>query len=159
MGYRLPQGALILPLPESTHLFVILHETLIWSTEYYDLAKGLYYSLVDMNLNGGLGDVVQKNILFNNDSLDPGLITAVRHANGRDWWILIPEFLHNRYYRYLLSPAGITLIGQQTIGTASTIMELGVACFSPDGTKYVRFAATSINTPYRLEVFDFNRCT
>ncbi len=158
-GYRLAQGALILPKPGTTNIYYIIHEKLIWDNNYFDICNGLYYTIVDMSLNSGLGDVTLKNVSILNDSLDPGCITATRHANGRDWWILIPEFLHNNYYIYLICPDGIILKEIQSIGTSSFMMELGQACFSPDGQRYVRYAATDIGLPYRLEVFDFNRCT
>ncbi len=158
-GYRLIQGALIIPLPGSDSLYLIIHEKLVWSNQYFTLATDLSYSLVDMSLDNGLGDVIQKNVIVNSDTFDMGLITATRHANGRDWWILIPEFLHNRYYRYLVCPQGIILDGVQTIGIASYKNELGQACFSPDGTKYVRYGAPNFNVPFRLDVFDFDRCT
>ena len=38
-------------------------------------------------------------------------------------------------------------------------MELGLACFSPDGSKYVRYGLTEMHNPSRLEIFDFDRCT
>ncbi|MBK9639178.1 MAG: hypothetical protein IPO63_15800 [Bacteroidetes bacterium] len=48
---------------------------------------GLYYSIVDLSFNGGLGKVVQKNVQLRNDTICDG-VTAVRHGNGRDWWVI-----------------------------------------------------------------------
>jgi hypothetical protein len=158
-GYRLPQGGLILPKPGSENLYYIIHEKLEWSSQYFDICSGLYISIVDMNLNNGLGDVTLKNISILNDSLDPGCITATRHANGRDWWVVIPEFLANKYFVYLLSTNGISLFHTISMGTASNVMELGLACFTPDGSRYVRYGLTELHSPSRLEVFDFDRCT
>ena len=51
---------------------------------------GLYYSIIDMRLNNGLGAVVSKNIQLQSfpmiDCLD-----AIKHANGRDWWIIFRQ--------------------------------------------------------------------
>lgn len=157
-GYRLNQGSIILPAPGAPNLFYILHEKLIYDNTYTYLCSGLYFSIVDMNLDSGLGDITTKNSPVLLDAIDPG-ITAVRHANGRDWWILIPKFVNNLYYKLLLNPNGLQVYGTQSIGTPSTQMELGQSCFSPDGTKYVRFGAPNFNVPFRLEVFDFDRCT
>ena len=159
LGYREMQGALILPKPGSSNLFYIFHKKLEWNNQYFQLCTGLFYSLVDMNIDNGLGDVTSKNNIILTDSLDPGLLTATRHANGRDWWILVPEFLHNRYYTYLISPEGIQFKGMQTLGTASNTMEVGYARFTPDGSKYIRFAGVDANLPFRLEIFNFNRCS
>ncbi len=46
--------------------------------------SGLYYSAIDMNLNGGMGEVTQKNIQLQPFKIDDGL-TAIKHGNGRDW--------------------------------------------------------------------------
>ena len=158
-GYRLPQGVLILPKPGVENLYYIIHEKLEWSNQYFDVCPGLYYSIVDQNLNNGLGDVTLKNICVLTDSLDPGCITATRHANGRDWWIVVPKFLENKYFIFLLSPEGLTLSNSITIGVPSTMMELGLAYFSPDGSKYIRYGLTQVHSPSRLEVFNFDRCS
>jgi hypothetical protein len=44
---------------------------------------GLYYSLVDMSTNGGLGAVVQKNIQLQSFK-QVDCLTAIKHGNGRD---------------------------------------------------------------------------
>ena len=49
---------------------------------------GLFYSQIDLSYNNGLGKVVQKNVQINSDSIADG-ITAVRHGNGRDWWVIV----------------------------------------------------------------------
>ena len=48
---------------------------------------GLYYSLIDMNSNGGLGSVIAKNVQLNPNRIGDCL-TAVKHGNGRDWWVI-----------------------------------------------------------------------
>ncbi len=48
---------------------------------------GLSYSVIDIAQNGGLGSVVQKNIVLNTIPANDGLV-AVRHGNGRDWWLV-----------------------------------------------------------------------
>ncbi|MBL0074056.1 MAG: hypothetical protein IPP34_20565 [Bacteroidetes bacterium] len=45
-------------------------------------------SIVDLDLNGGLGSVILKNYPIISDTLNCGKITATRHANGRDWWVV-----------------------------------------------------------------------
>ena len=49
---------------------------------------GLFYSVVDMSLNGGLGGVIQKNVQLQNFKCTDGL-NAIKHGNGRDWWIFL----------------------------------------------------------------------
>lgn len=50
---------------------------------------GIYYSVVDMTLNGGLGDVLgtaKDQLLHDLNATGDRLFTAVNHANGKDIW-------------------------------------------------------------------------
>ena len=51
------------------------------------------------------------------DSLEFGQVAAVKHANGRDWWVLVPESHSNRYYTMLLDPTGLSLVDTQAVET------------------------------------------
>ncbi|MBL0341583.1 MAG: hypothetical protein IPP71_11960 [Bacteroidetes bacterium] len=115
---------------------------------------GLYYSIVDMSLNGGLGGVVQKNVQLENFKCTDGL-TAIKHGNGRDWWIIFRRWdtVNDLFYKYLITPSGISNVIVQNIGSPTnngfTKMK-----FSPDGNKFAM-----INLPGLMEVYDFDRCT
>ncbi len=49
----------------------------------------LQYHIVDMNANGGMGKLIQKNmsLLTNVEMAKVGMM-ACKHANGYDWWLL-----------------------------------------------------------------------
>ncbi|MBL0103914.1 MAG: hypothetical protein IPP51_09245 [Bacteroidetes bacterium] len=105
-GLSLPQANLIIPFPEDTSKYYLFHETCDdWHQTYSTFY--LYYSVIDMSLNNGLGAVVQKNNVLLQDSLVEGRITACKHANGRDWWIFAPRFMNGMMYEYLVTPQGI----------------------------------------------------
>jgi hypothetical protein len=110
----------------------------------------LYYSIVDMQGNGGLGEVIQKNIILLNDTLAAGQLTACKHANGRDWWLVVPEYGNPSYYFYLITPDGISFQSKQTIGTRIAEAQ---AAFSMDGSKYGYYDSYD-----DIEIFDFDRC-
>ncbi|HOS49203.1 MAG TPA: hypothetical protein PLG57_11230, partial [Bacteroidia bacterium] len=93
---------LILPMPNFYKKFYVFS---IDVSSYY----GFYYSIVDMNLNGGLGEVTIKNQTLHNIQM-ADCLGAIKHANGRDWWLLMRTAANNfddKYYRYLVSPNGI----------------------------------------------------
>ena len=153
---RLQQGIVILPSPKQENEFYLFHEPRADDGEITDL----YYSVVDMNENGGLGKVTEKSVLLLSDSLDVGKVTATKHANGRDWWILVPEFYNQFYYTILLDKSGVTSIDTQHIDIQ--ILEthgIGQAVFSPDGSKYARTTSELFTDGTFLEIFDFDRCT
>ena len=72
---------------------------------------GLHYSLVDMSLRGGLGDVVagMKNIAipFGDSAVDQ--LTGIRHKNNKDVWIVVRKHAKKtEYLAYLVTASGIS---------------------------------------------------
>ena len=67
--------------------------------------NGLSYSVVDMRLNGGLGDVTLKNVQLVGSVTER--LTAVRHANGRDVWVLCHGWNNNSFHAYLVDCTGV----------------------------------------------------
>lgn len=150
-GLVISQGSLILPRPEHPEGYYLLHGSL--DNEMNSTAQHLYLSTVDMNLNGGLGAVVTKNEILIDDVLNAGRITAVRHANGRDWWAFCHKSTANEFYRLLVTPNGVSVDGTQSIGIVRP-PDHGQVCFSPDGSKFAYYWGIE-----DLEIFDFDRCT
>ncbi|MBX2930245.1 MAG: hypothetical protein KF852_20610 [Saprospiraceae bacterium] len=162
-GSRYPQILLALPTSSESTLYRFLYlpiDTLAADNVFgYDVMSfGLYSSTIDMSENDGEGRVVSKNIPVIQDTLDNGKLTAVRHANGRDWWVLAWEDFTNRYYRLLVTPDTILNLGLQAIG--DTIPSgLGQAAFSPDGTKYARLNLYLLGGDQYIDLYDFDRCS
>jgi len=102
---------------------------------------------------------VEKNVIISQDTFGYGRITATRHGNGRDWWILVNEKNSNRYHRWLLAPGGLVDGGVQAIGEPVE-NGLGQAVFSPDGTRYA--SINLVGEPLwgnDIDLYDFDRCT
>lgn len=161
IGYNLYQGILILPLPETPNIYYVFHEerTQVFDDpEHSTKVLSLFYTIVDMSANDGLGKVVEKNVPLVQDTLGYGTITATKHANGSDWWIIIPAFDSNQYYRILFSSNGIESIDLEEEGNM-VHAGLGQATFSPDGTKYASYILESIELGNFLSIYDFDRCT
>jgi hypothetical protein len=85
-GYPGNQNSIILNDPGDESKYYIIHKPFVFeSWENYDQMY-LWYSKVDMNLNNGLGDVTEKNIdLYSERESLSSYLTAIRHANGKDW--------------------------------------------------------------------------
>ncbi len=157
--YPLTHKAIILPNPGKENLYYVIHEDLQIGNGIMYYTYPLRFSIVDMEWENGLGAVTERNVVLINDTLDEGLMAAVRHGNGRDWWILVPEFGQPAYYRILLDPGGLHVIGKQYIGSASSMNEGVKAVFSPDGNLFARSGDSVGGQPVRLELFKFDRCT
>ena len=149
-------SAFFLPKPnDSTQVFLLY----VFPEISGSLTK-VYYALLDKASNNGLGKVVEKNILILSGSVQMNFnhAGAVRHANGRDWWIIVPNRMEPFYYRILLSPDGFSSVEEQEIGfkipTSNPNFYLGDNLFSPNGDKYVDYDFRT-----GAQFFDFDRCT
>ena len=131
------QSAIIIPQPNSDSLFYIFTVDCVEDT----LIDGLQYSVVNMKLNGGFGDVILKNVPLH-QTVDEK-ITATRHGNGCDYWIVVHEYFSNALYSYKLTSSGLDTIpvisntGQVHGQANSSIFDCarGYMKFSPDGNK------------------------
>ncbi len=160
VGLLLPQGALALPVPDNDSLYILVHAAydLINFPNTEGVVIVLYYSLINMAKNNGLGAVVEKNTIISQDTFSLGQITTTRHGNGRDWWILVNERKSNRYHRWLLTPEGLVDEGVQAIGEPVE-NGLGQAVFSPDGTHYASINLVGTIWGNEIDLYDFDRCT
>ena len=101
-------GTLIVQQPGSDHLYYVFTV----SREFPDNV-GMYYSVVDKNLDGGLGDVTsEKNIPLDRAWAASNKLTSVRHANGEDIWIITRNFKTDQWYvAFLLTSTGLSTEG------------------------------------------------
>ncbi|MBP7400878.1 MAG: T9SS type A sorting domain-containing protein [Chitinophagales bacterium] len=161
LGSSITQGVTILSIPGIVNKYYIIYITSQWEPfENY----GLEYAIVDMSLEGGLGDVTEKNIDLYQYPLTEKM-QAVRHANGRDWWLLTRqaptvsgEYDDLDFVRFLFTPEGIEGPFFQHYGpdTAWTDYNFGLGgemIFSPLGDKLAYTAGEN------LDIYDFDRCT
>ena len=101
------QSGIIIPRPKYPNQYY-----LVTVPAYGDTREGICYSLVDLNQNGGLGKIVQKNIPIN---LGAGYsrdkvyenIASVQHANGIDYWLV--HRARQYFYSWLVTENGISV--------------------------------------------------
>ena len=159
LAYPNVNSVFVLTTPDNEQIYQIFH----WDYEAFNIGQPggsqfgplhLYHTVVDMSQNNGLGKVVSKNNLIIDDTLSSCALQAVRHANGRDWWVLAPEFNGNCYYKVLLDPSGPQVMDKQCIGSNWGRYGGGSAHFTNNGLRYVR-----CDIEYGLNIFDFDRCS
>jgi hypothetical protein len=153
-GLRMPQGAIALPYPDHDNQYVLIT---LEAYPTYPFGWNLFYHVIDMNADNGLGRVIEKRVLIVQDSMTWGHVTATKHANGRDWWFVVQKRYSNKYYVGLVKPESL-YIELQTIGEA-LINGFGQAVFSSDGTKYIHTNDNNLLTPNQITIMDFDRCT
>ncbi|WP_421947211.1 PKD domain-containing protein [Phaeodactylibacter xiamenensis] len=160
-GWFSPQAGLALDLPGSDSLIALIntHYNSFDLDAPFSLAgENLFFSVISKNANGEDGKVLIRKEIALLDTLDFGKLSACRHANGRDWWVLVPRYTFNEIHRFLLSPVGFEYLGLQEIGGGASI-GLGQAFFTPDGMKHIRYHSIGGGEGDHLSIYDFNRCT
>ncbi|MDX1911074.1 MAG: PKD domain-containing protein [Saprospiraceae bacterium] len=112
------------------------------------------YSIVQNQDSKNIYNVTQKNNLILEGRFSYGELTAVKHGNGRDWWLPIPDETGNSIYLVLCEKDSFYLHSTQSLGPEWANSGSFQASFSPDGAKYVRY-----NRYYGLYLYDFDRCS
>ncbi len=158
-GNPLNQGIIVLPKPGSDHLYYLFYTDIgdpYFMQPFFPLAPvTLYYSVIDMALENGLGAVTEKNIVVIQDTFARSMIQANCSADGKSWWIVIPKSHSNCYWTLHFTENGIDTIFKQCIGQIWGDRDSqGQAAFSPNSQKYARF-----NFFYGLNTFDFDNTT
>lgn len=151
-GYTAPFGAVALASPAGDKLYYLLHIGVNYSPEHRLSYGPFYYTVIDMKANNGLGRVISKNnLLIGQRTLAP--FSVARHGNGRDWWIIVPEYGTNTYFKFLLSNVGVTDVAPQQLGAAMSCRYIGTGAFALQGHRYARQDHCGLYT------FDFDRCS
>lgn len=149
------QSALVIPLPGSETLFYVFTSDVVRAYELSGFGNGFNYSIVDISRNGGLGDVIEKNIpLLANGSEK---LTAVNAANGEDFWIL--THYQASFYAYKVTSSGVAPAIVSSIGPSISDFNniRGAIKASPDGSKLaVAHLLFKPNLGGRAYVYDFD---
>ncbi|MBL7137141.1 MAG: PKD domain-containing protein [Bacteroidales bacterium] len=122
--------------PDKYYIF-----TVGWVPPLPDPIVGLHYSVLDMQLDGGLGDIVPgiKNIPLPMGDSAVTQLTAIRHHNNKDAWVVVLRHGEvKEYLAYLIDSSGICttpVVSQSTLtrpirrsGSIAQFMKI-----SPDG--------------------------
>ena len=139
-GYIAPQGAVILPRYNNDSIYDLI--TIEWKLQsnFTILMQYIHHSIINMSSNNGLGKIIVKNNVLLNDSIS-GLLTAVRHANNKSWWLISKKENTTKYLLFLFDSTGYAGMHSQEIGMFDKLndeSENGTS-FSPDGTKYAHY--------------------
>lgn len=116
------------------------------------------YNIIDMKDDGGFGDVVVKNIIVEDTVLEK--MTAIRHCNNRDVWIVIQKWNTDEYHAYLLTASGLS--STPVISNTGLVINgqinnsIGALKFSSKGNKLVACHGFDNDA---VEIMDFDNTT
>lgn len=128
----------------------------IFTTDDEGGMRGFQYSVVDLNLDNGLGAVTLKNQQLVTPCTEK--VTAIRHCNKKDYWVITHRFGSDAFYAYLATENGVDpnpVISHtgSFIPTEYYVMA-GALKGSPDGKKIL-----AMQNSIGVELSDFNNQT
>jgi PKD domain len=154
------QGCLFLSYPGHPDSIILLNTGIFWDGLIGIHNRDLTATILQKTHLDDGARVVQGEISVLNDVINFGMLAAVKHANGRDWWVVIHDFRGLYYYSILIDPAGFHV--SERINHDIDLKYPGAggqAKFSQDGSKYAIYGGYSSETGSSLHLFDFDRCS
>ncbi|MDQ1265610.1 MAG: hypothetical protein QG635_761 [Bacteroidota bacterium] len=147
------QSAIIVKKPGSENIYYI------FTIAAQAGKNGFRYSMADMSMDGGRGDLFKKNIpLFDSTSEK---VVAVRHSNGEDIWVIVHEWGSDSFRAYLIDKDSISTVpvishsGSVHTGGYANGDAIGYMKTSTDGKKL----ALAMQSRRLFELFDFDNST
>ncbi len=119
----------------------------------------LTYHIVDMDKNNGKGGVTSKNnILIHTPYLSHCMMQAVRHGNGKDWWLMKPAKDQHKFYTFPVKEDTILGPNVQEFNFPNWDKQhtYGQSVFSAKGDQFA-FVTESNRLP-NVRLYDFDRC-
>jgi hypothetical protein len=150
IGFNTAQGTMILPWPDKDSVAVFVNIARI-DTFFSDLTS--YTIINNKSTKAELIDEPLQTGEYKN-----GRITATRHGNGRDWWLIKPLYDGRGYEVYIFDKEGVRYHQQQSFGEPHYGNTWGGAAFSPDGNYYGSIDMKVWDSTTVINVFDFDRC-
>ncbi len=142
---------LIVPKPGDCNIYYI------FTTPAQNSDAAAYYSVIDMRLDNGNGDVITKNSLIIDIATER--ITATQHSNGSDYWVVLQEFGSNRFLSYAVTSAGVNInpvISSSGIPNTEPNEVIGCMKFSPNGKKLCTANELGFS---KCQLFDYDNQT
>lgn len=164
VGYRLRDGMIILPDLVLANHYRLFHTCI---SDSVIIPDQILTTLINMDGDGGLGEVVEKNkIVYANkeERLSQSHFNAVRHANGRDWWLVNSMANSDSLMMHLYTPDSVYRfqpVRYFKYQPVTGFFGVGQCQFSPDGTKFASAFVRWENLVYEpsIDYYKFDRCT
>ena len=153
-GYQLSQAIGIIPFPTKRDSFIVLYNNLD-NNDFF--STKILYSIAAIDDIRDRFVIIEKDIELIDTLNNAGFLTACKHANGRDWWMLV--FSENTAYSYLIDKDGIQF---SHINQFPFILRkgLGQIKYNDNGSRLgYHYGVDFSETGTDLALFDFDRCS
>ncbi len=158
LGFPEHDGALILPVPQSDDEYSVIYHFAEPHPTWIFQGSGFMEARIRVNADSSFTLLSKDQFVIPHHYWYTTRINACRHANGRDWWILVSELDSPVYYSYLLDPGGIHLDHQGDVGVTIEY-GYGQSAFSNNGNYMVRMDEILQSEDQNITLFSFDRCS
>lgn len=154
----LTRGPLFLPDPSDSNRVYLFYSEYITNYPMQTLGfarvdRRFCYALLDIPTQS----LISKDHIILDEITALSDMVALRHGNGRDWWIYKPTLQSNQYYRGLLSTAGLSEFELYTVpNMQGREQAFTMTHFTQDGSMMAHFSTYQAKYCQRLDV---DRCT
>lgn len=156
-------SAIVLPKPDDCNLYYVFTVDLdADKVPVYRPQRGIEYNVIDMSLNGGLGEVIEKNISVPINGVVQGYekLTAISNADKTGYWII--THFEGNFYAFSVTAEGVNLtpvISPSTI--FGGVNNIGYLKGSPNGLKLAMGMSFALpeEEDKSLSVYDFDNAT
>ncbi|HYF02714.1 MAG TPA: hypothetical protein VEC36_05015, partial [Patescibacteria group bacterium] len=150
-GTSSTQAAIILPHPGNPNQYYIF--TSADRTNFLS-GSGFHFSIVDIQLNEGLGAVIEKNSILLPSNISEA-VTATVDCSGKGYWILTHSEQGNTFYAFHLTRNGLNTKPVVTsLGTPSEFYFQPFLKFSPNSRKLA--LSNNQDAAPALSIYDFD---
>ena len=125
------------------------------------IPPSLCYSIVDLSLNSGNGDLTNINTPLMDSATEK--IAAIASCDGTEFWVVGHRWNCDTFYAFKITAAGVAApvkskvgIVHKDVGSLILAESIGYLKFSSDGKKLGSVTYTNLNT---MEIFDFDANT
>lgn len=145
------QGALVVPAPGRPGVYYLFNSAPTSAPDAASRCLCLYYSIIDMRANNGLGDVTTKNEFILSDVTEH--LTATVDCRGDGWWIIVRSRVSRHFYSlhlnrdYLETTPVVSAVGNPTLEARGA----GNLQVSPDNRRLLLTSAAG-----NSQLFDFD---
>ena len=151
LGNSSSTQVLIMPKPGNCNIYYI------FTVPAQSFTGPFCYTVVDMSLNSGLGDVSSKNNVLRTGVTER--VTGTLKSNGVDYWVVTQELGSNAFLAYSLTSTGINpipVVSNAGIANLTASDVLGYMKISSNGAK---LATACLYGHGRSQLFDFANST
>ena len=160
-GLPIFQGAVFINCPEDPMIYYLFHSKIMIGhrdTNSFVLSEGFYHSTLKLIGGNDSAVMIENGIAIDTGMMPAGGLTAIKHANGRDWWIVQPKFFEDSFIRILVDSKGMNKLDDQYITTKHQ-SSLSSVVASLKGDKLIRCSIHGgADDPDSIYIYDFDRC-